>query len=388
MKEISRLVIVSHVVHYQYEGNLYAYGPYAREIDIWADLFPEVLIASPCRYSRPAGDSLPFTRKNIAIYPISETGGEKFSEKLRQLILLPKLVWDLAGALKQGDAVHIRCPGNLGLLGIILAPLFSNNLIAKYAGQWTDYPGEAFSYRLQKRILRSFWFRGPVTVYGSWQAQPSNVKPFFTSILSEQEMVEARSSAGRIMFHAPMRILFVGRLSASKNVHILIESLSILHEKGVDYECRILGDGPMRLELETLVKNKKLSDHIIFMGAVPHSEVFDSYKWADVLVLASETEGWPKSIAEGMAFGLLCIGSNRGFLAQMIGDKRGIMVEPGNPVILADTIHKINSRPEHFLQLRVNSATWAQQFTLEGLRDSISALLSEEWGVKIIEWKK
>lgn len=42
---MKRLVVISHVIHYRKAGELYAFGPYSREIDVWADLFPEVLIA-------------------------------------------------------------------------------------------------------------------------------------------------------------------------------------------------------------------------------------------------------------------------------------------------------------------------------------------------------
>jgi len=62
-----RLLITSHVIHYRHQGRLYAYGPYAREIDQWADLFAEVEIASPCRQQEPPGDCLPFERANISI---------------------------------------------------------------------------------------------------------------------------------------------------------------------------------------------------------------------------------------------------------------------------------------------------------------------------------
>ena len=79
------LVIVSHVIHYEHEGRLYAYGPYAREIDIWADLFPVVAIAAPLRRQVPPQDCVPFGRANIEVIPQLETGGDDLSAKLRQL---------------------------------------------------------------------------------------------------------------------------------------------------------------------------------------------------------------------------------------------------------------------------------------------------------------
>lgn len=88
---IYKLLIVSHVLHYQYEGQLYAYGPYAREIDIWADLFPQVIIAAPCREAPPPGDAVAFTRSNISIAPQPESGGDALLAKAAQVAELPVL---------------------------------------------------------------------------------------------------------------------------------------------------------------------------------------------------------------------------------------------------------------------------------------------------------
>jgi hypothetical protein len=47
--------------------------------------------------------------------------------------------------MRSADAIHVRCPGNLGVL---LAPLFTRRLVAKYAGQWNGHHGERFALRL------------------------------------------------------------------------------------------------------------------------------------------------------------------------------------------------------------------------------------------------
>ena len=53
---LRRLLVVSSATHYLADGQLAAYGPYTREIDIWADLFDEVVIAAPCLHERAPGD--------------------------------------------------------------------------------------------------------------------------------------------------------------------------------------------------------------------------------------------------------------------------------------------------------------------------------------------
>lgn len=375
------LLIVSHVVHYEYGGRLFAYGPYAREIDIWADLFPTVRIAAPLRREPPAGDSLEFTRRNISVRPIAETGGETVGEKIRQLLAIPALLLALAREMRGADAIHVRCPGNVGLLGALVAPLFSPFLVAKYAGQWTGFPGEARTSKLQRAILRSAWWRGPVTVYGRWPNQPRNVVPFFTSLLADDQLERARRSARDKTFRLPLRVVYAGRLSADKNVDVLLSALSRLAPDGTAWRCSIVGDGPERASLERLAEGLGIRDRVLFTGALPHDRVLEVYESSDVLVLASDTEGWPKAIAEAMAFGLVCIGSDRGMVPEMLGEGRGIIVPPRDLEALTQALSSLVAKPQNCAARSLASARWGQRYSLESLKGSLRTLLIERWGL-------
>src|SRR5262249_28087626 len=54
--DVGRLLVISSATHYAKNGTLAAYGPYSREIDIWADLVEEVVIAAPCVQADPPAD--------------------------------------------------------------------------------------------------------------------------------------------------------------------------------------------------------------------------------------------------------------------------------------------------------------------------------------------
>jgi glycosyltransferase involved in cell wall biosynthesis len=374
-----RLLITSHVIHYRYQGRLYAYGPYAREIDQWADLFAEVEIASPCRNQAPPGDCLPFERANISILPQKEAGGETLWAKLGLLASIPGMLWSLSTAMRRADAIHVRCPGNLGLLGAVLAPLFSRRIIAKYAAQWNGGDGEPFSARLQRAILRSWWWKGPVTVYGNWPGSPKHVIPFFTSLLTAEQIEHARQSAARDRRGPGLRVLYTGRLSKAKNVDVLLRAAARVHAAGHDVTATVIGAGPERESLGALASQLGISDRVEFTGGLPFVSVVDRLTAADVLVLASETEGWPKSIAEGMAFGLACIGSNVGFVPQML-EGRGFAVTPRDEDGLTAALLRIAESPDRLAEMRQGAAVWAQRYSLEGLRDALRDLMAEWWG--------
>jgi glycosyltransferase involved in cell wall biosynthesis len=382
MQTIERLLIVSHVTHFRHAGKLYAHAPYAREIDIWADLFPQIAIAAPYRECAPPGDAEAFTRSNITIVPQRETGGVDFKAKVKQIASLPALVWGLCRAMARADAIHVRCPGNLGLLGAALAPLFSRYRVAKYAGEWRGFPGEARSYRWQRQILKSRRWRAPVTVYGDWPDQPPHIVPFFTSVVTEDQMTRARASARRKLAAvppSPLRVLFVGRLTRPKNTHVLLAALAQLRATGIRLCCDIVGEGPERAALEQQVDELGLRDCVSFAGGVEFAGVLDFYDRADVLVLASGAEGWGKVLVEAMAFGLVCIGSNRGVVPWILGEGRGLVIAPGDAAALAAALGRVAGNAAEFQPMREQAAVWAQRLTLEGLRDALRDLMNERW---------
>lgn len=377
------LLILSHVTHHRHDGRLYAYGPYTREIDQWASLFEHVTISAPCTETPPPGDALPFQAPNIDIAPHPETGGTTIGAKLHQLIMLPVVVWKISRAMARADAIQVRCPANVGLLGILLAPLFSRYLVAKYAGQWSGYPGEAWTVRLQRALLGSPWWNGPVLVYGREGRRAPQVVPFFATVLSEHQLDRARGVASARRVNPVPRVLYVGRLDDGKNVHVLIDALAQLHAEGLAVKGIIVGQGPDRQALEARAERAGLRELVEFRGGLPFEQVLDAYEACDILVLASESEGWPKAIVEAMAFGLVCVGSTRGLMPEILGDGRGHVVPPGDAKALAQALRQIITDPPAAIETARRASAWASQFSLEHFSSAVRALLEERWGARL-----
>ena len=106
-----KLVIVSHVTHFRSAGRLYAYAPYAREIEIWADLFDEIVIAAPSREQEPPGDCAPIDRANVRVAPQRELGGETLGAKLKLAFAAPLMAWDLCTAMRARRCHSRALPG-------------------------------------------------------------------------------------------------------------------------------------------------------------------------------------------------------------------------------------------------------------------------------------
>ena len=378
------LLIVSSTYHYKVGKSLYAYGPYTREIDIWADLFEKVVIAAPLRNYDPPADCIPFTRTNISILPQLETGGVQFRDKLLQILALPIHFWNLSIAMFKVNAIHIRCPGNLGLLGVILAPLFSQYTIAKYAGQWNGFRGAPIAARMQRFILKSWWWRnGLVTVYGDWPGQPRQVVPFFTSMMTAEQMQRGAGVARNKKLTVPVEILYAGRLAPSKGVDILLHSLKVLFNQGLDFKLSIVGDGPERNRLMHMTQGLGLTGHVHFVGAIPYNEVMTWYEKAHILVLPSfHSEGWPKVLAEAMCYGLVCVGTDHGLVPWLL-QNRGVVVRVADIEGLATAIRGIMEDTPGYEKLSKQASAWAQGYSLEKLKEALGNLLAGHWEYRL-----
>lgn len=107
--------------------------------------------------------------------------------------------------------------------------------------------------------------------------------------------------------HEVVKLFIVGSLIKRKSVHTAISALALLPEK---FYLTILGDGPERNYLETLVEQKKLSDRVNFKGHIHPQKISMFLHQADMLVVPSLSEGRPNSVLEAMAAGLPVVGSD------------------------------------------------------------------------------
>jgi glycosyltransferase involved in cell wall biosynthesis len=262
---------------------------------------------------------------------------------------------------------------------VLLAPLFSSYRVAKYANQWNGYTNEPVTVRLQRDLLRSRWWGAPVTVYGEWPHQPDHVVPFFTSMMTDEQVQRAVAVAHAKTLDTPLRVLFVGRLEWVKRIPALIDAIKIACDRGVALDVAIVGGGADQGALEEQVARLGLQQVVRFVGALPYEQALDWYEWGHCLVLPSRhSEGWPKVVAEAMCYGLICVAVGHGQIPKMLTD-RGVLLESGTPEEIADALEQIAHHPAHYQALMRDASMWARRYSLEGLRDALRDLLSERW---------
>lgn len=145
-----------------------------------------------------------------------------------------------------------------------------------------------------------------------------------------------------------VQITCVARLEPVKGHTFLLQACRLLSERGVDFHCRLIGDGPLRIALEKEITRLGLDDKISLMGACSQDQVVETLSYSDIAVLTSvptprgECEGIPNVLKEAMAAGLPVIASEVGGIPELVEDGRsGILVPPGDVEALSNALARL-----------------------------------------------
>ena len=366
--------IITHVPHIYQDNSYFAYSPYVREMNIWSKHVDSILIVAPLSSKIYTAIDSPYSHQNIDFREVSKFNFLTIQATLLSFFKLPIIFFSIFKAMKAADHIHLRCPGNIGLLGCIIQVFFPNKFkTAKYAGNWDLKSKQPLSYRFQKWILsNTFLTRNmQVLVYGDWENSTKNIKPFFTASYFEKDKVEVvtRELSGKISF------LFVGTLSNGKQPLYAIQLIEKLHKNGNDVQLSLYGEGSERVKIERYISEKKLEKIIFLKGNQNQETIKKAYSDNHFVVLPSFSEGWPKVVAEGMFWGCLPIASSVSCLPSMLENgKRGILLD----MKLQDDVENIESilKDTTLYKHKVNNAIiWSRKYTLDVFEDEIKLLL-------------
>lgn len=143
----------------------------------------------------------------------------------------------------------------------------------------------------------------------------------------------------------PLRCVTVARLVRRKGVEDLLRAWSLL-DRGC-YRLEVVGSGDQEGRLRALAGELGLDGEVVFRGALPHEEVAEVHRSADVFVLPPLQEAFGNVFIEAMASGLPIVGSRVGGVCEQVEDGvHGVLVPPRSPEALAAAVRELARDPE------------------------------------------
>jgi glycosyltransferase involved in cell wall biosynthesis len=170
----------------------------------------------------------------------------------------------------------------------------------------------------------------------------------------------------------------VGRLAEQKGHRYLLSAVAkLVRARGVAARLMILGDGPLRTELEEQARAEGIADRVIFTGIRP--DVFRVLSAVDVVVFSSLFEGLPVALLEAMAAGRCIVGTDApGILDAVRPDREALIVPTRDADSLCEALHQVARAPG--LSRRLGEAAhrrFLEEFTAAHMVGRYEALYRE-----------
>jgi glycosyltransferase involved in cell wall biosynthesis len=164
---------------------------------------------------------------------------------------------------------------------------------------------------------------------------------------------------------SPARLIMVARLSRWKDQPTLLHALASLQD--LEWQLEFVGDGPLRGQLEALTQQLGLTSRVTFLGF--RRDVSERLAQAQVFLLMSKWEGFPRSILEAMRAGLPVVASDVGGVNESVVDgETGFVIPRGDTTGLCEVLRKLISSSE--LRVRMGEAgraRYEEEFTFDRL---------------------
>lgn len=167
--------------------------------------------------------------------------------------------------------------------------------------------------------------------------------------------------------HAELRLLSVGRLVPKKGQALQVAACARLARRGVPFRARIIGEGPLRGELEAAIAAAGLGGSVELSGEQNPAQVQAAYEWADafwhtgVVDAQGDRDGLPNVIPEAFAYGLPVISSAAGGAGEAVIDGvTGLIVDPTDVEALADAAERLARDGEQRRRLGDGGRAWVE----------------------------
>jgi glycosyltransferase involved in cell wall biosynthesis len=364
------LLIVSDTAMAKTGEGVSVFEPALREIENLSGLFTHITWIG-FNYGTNAELAMRLSKPgliNFIVLP-KATGGDSFFAKLKILPYLPYLFFVILRNILNHDVVHTRGPSIPAMFAAMISLVDRSRLYwHKYAGNWKQ-ENAPWAYAFHRTLLK--WnTKTVVTINGRWDDQQNHIISFANPCLTQHEMELGRKSLAQKSFTGQLTLLFVGNLIPSKGPDKLLEALKSIDAASVS-KVMMAGDGSQRKELENIAR--ELPVKVDFCGAVPRAQLEEYYKTSHILVLLSNSEGFPKVVAEAAAFGCVPIAFSVSSISQYVKHgESGVLLKADSTVSeIAEALKSMIQDKQKLAAMATHAAKMSEVFTYDIYRQRV-----------------
>lgn len=287
-------------------------------------------------------------RRTILLFWLLVTDLRSFS--LRKLFFLANF------PMRDFDIVHCHY-GHNGILGLELRRIGALSQKTKIVNSFHGYDEHILSAHAHRTQYRMLWRDADLftacTVFTKDKIVSLGADPAKIEVLPLGLNVEKFTPVQRTP-HAggAVNLITVARLVEKKGIACTIDAIASLKDR-FDVRYRIVGDGPLRGELEERVRRHSLESIVSFMGALDQDTIIGLYRQSDIFLLTSvtasdgEMEGQGLVIQEAQACGLPVISTfHNGIPEGLVDGRTGILVPEKDPAAIVRALETLLRDPE------------------------------------------
>ncbi len=369
-----RIAVLSDGPAWLSAGRLRVHRPYGIYVDALAEHFDHVLVCNPVATAPIPEAQYELQSPNISVEPLPY-----FGRVAESVPLLPRCARGIWRASRSWDVLYVWLPTPLGFIaylcarhrGIPVVLSIEGDLEAQYErGRYQGF-SNATAYvgvKLFERLTRWMVDRAVTITQGEalrekYRRNHNRVLNIPWSPVSEQMIVHREDTCTGPGY----RLLFVGALLEKKGIFVLLETARILRKYLDNFVVTYVGTGPLAEKLACRVREAGLDDHVELKGGVfGERALLDEFDAADLFLLPTYAEGFPRVIFEAMARGVPVISTRVSGIPTLVKDGRdALLVNPGSPEEVAEAILKISGDGPLRRSLIKHGREMAEEYTLE-----------------------
>lgn len=360
------LVVSDSAVYRESDGTYSAFEPVVRELEALCDIFDEIVWLGSVTKKRKLAMAVPKNKKIKIVTLPATTRSTSFFNKLYILLNYPVFVYRILKHISKAKYVHSRAPSHPAMIAIVFS-LFDRKrkYWHKYAGNWAEVD-PPLGYRWQRALLKKAHYNNvKVTVNGAW-GDKSHVYAFENPCLYESERIAAAQNAAQKDYSGELTMIYVGTIEyPHKGILQILDAIEMGLVPEQIKTFYIVGNGVLKSVIEERIAKIKTL-RIELLGHMNRAQLDEYYRKSHIIILPTvASEGFPKVIAEGAAYGCIPVVTGISALSQYIKDEEnGIIIKSQLPEDISNALYRLVDNAG-IIEISNNAVEMGKKFTYE-----------------------